>query len=67
MIEELVPKCRAEFSNFDIFADRLDDLIMPYLSGKKFDVLSKVYVWVSFVWATDSQLLNLVLAHAKNI
>lgn len=44
MIEELVPKCRAEFSNFDIFADRLDDLIMPYLSGKKFDVLSKVYV-----------------------
>ena len=37
MLEELVPKYREEFANFDIFANRLDDFIIPLLSAKKLD------------------------------
>ena len=46
MLEELVPKYREEFANFDIFANRLGDFIMPLLSTKKLDVLSKVYILI---------------------
>ena len=46
MLEELVPKYREEFANFDIFADRFDDFIIPILSAKKLDILSKVYILI---------------------
>ena len=46
MLEELVPKYREEFVNFDIFANRLDDFIIPLLSAKKLDILSKVYILI---------------------
>ena len=38
MLEELVPKYRKEFANFDIFANHLDDFLMPLLSAKKLDI-----------------------------
>ena len=44
--EELVPKYWEEFANFDIFADRFDDFIIPILSAKKLDILSKVYILI---------------------
>ena len=46
MLQELVPKYREEFANFDIFANRLDDFIIPLLSAKKLDILSKVYILI---------------------
>ena len=46
MLEELVPKRREEFANFDIFPNRLDDFIIPLLSVKKVDILSKVYILI---------------------
>ena len=30
MLEELVPKYREEFANFDIFANRLDDFLYNF-------------------------------------
>ena len=42
----LVPKYREEFANFDIFANRLDDFIIPLLSAKKLDILFKVYILI---------------------
>ena len=46
MLEELVPKYREEFANFDIFANRLDDFNYTTLSAKKLDILSKVYILI---------------------
>ena len=46
MLEELVPEYREKFANFDIFTNRLDDFIMPLLSAKKLDILSKVYILI---------------------
>ena len=46
MLEKLIPKCREGISNFDIFANRLDDFNIPLLSAKKFDILSKVYILI---------------------
>ena len=46
MLEELVPEYREEFANFDIFADRLDYFIIPLLSARKLDILSKVYILI---------------------
>ena len=31
---------------FDIFANRLDDFVIPLLSAKKLDILSKVYILI---------------------
>ena len=45
-IEELIPKYREEFANFDIFASQLDDFIIPLLPAKKLDILSKVYILI---------------------
>ena len=33
MLEELVPKYREEFANFNIFCNQLDDFITPLLSA----------------------------------
>ena len=33
MLEELVPKYREEFANFNIFYNQLDDFITPLLSA----------------------------------
>lgn len=49
LTEELVPKYRIGFANFDIFANRLNDFILPNLSAKEFDILSKVYVLLFFL------------------
>ena len=65
LTEELVPKYRIGFANFDIFANRLKDFILPNLSAKEFDILSKVYVLLCF-WAIGSQLRNVVLAQIRN-
>ena len=46
MLEELVPKYREEFTNLDIFSNQLDDFIIPLLSAKKLDILSKVYILI---------------------
>ena len=46
ILEELVPKYREEFANFDIFANQLDDFIIPLLSAKKLDILSKAYMLI---------------------
>ena len=46
ILEELVPKQREEFANFDIFANQLDDCIVPLLFAKKLDILSKVYILI---------------------
>ena len=46
MLEELVPKYREEFVNFDIFANCLDDFIIPLLYVKELDILSKVYILI---------------------
>ena len=46
MLEELVQKYREESANFDIFANQLDDFIIPLLSAKKLDILSKVYILI---------------------
>ena len=48
MLEELVPKYIEEFANFDIFANRMDDFIIPLLSAKKLNILSKVYILLVF-------------------
>ena len=47
MLEELVPKYREEFADFDIIANRLDDFIISLLPAKKLDILSKVYILIS--------------------
>ena len=39
-------KYTEEFANFDIFANWLDDFIVPVLSAKKLDILSKVYIFL---------------------
>ena len=65
LIEELVPKYRVGFANFDIFADGLNEFILPNLSTKEFDILSRVYVLL-FFWAIGSQLRNVVLAQIRN-
>ena len=44
--EQLVQKYREESANFDIFANQLDDFIIPLLSAKKLDILSKVYILI---------------------
>ena len=46
MLEELVPKYREEFANFDIFANRLDGFIISLLSVKKLEILSNVYILI---------------------
>ena len=46
MLEELVPKYREEFANFDIFTNQLGNFIIPFLSAKKLDILSKVYILI---------------------
>ena len=46
MLEELVPKYREEFANFDIFANRLDGFLIPLLSAKKLEILSNVYILI---------------------
>ena len=46
MIEELVPKHRDAFSTFDMFGNCLDEFMMPYLSDKKFNALSEVYILI---------------------
>ena len=48
LIEELVPKYRVGFANFDIFAEGLNEFILPNLSTKEFDILSRVYVLLFF-------------------
>ena len=65
LIEELVPKYRVGFANFDIFADGLNEFILPNLSTKEFDILSRVYVLLFFL-AIGSQLRNVVLAQIRN-
>ena len=65
LIEELVPKYRVGFANFDIFADGLNEFILPNLSTKEFDILSRVYV-LQFFLAIGSQLRNVVLAQIRN-
>ena len=54
MMEKLVPKYRKEFVNFDIFSNQLDDFVIPLLSSKKLDIISKVYI------------LMLCLSHCKS-
>ena len=66
MLEELVQKYREESANFDIFANQLDDFIIPLLSAKKLDILSKVYILI-FCWVTGSLLWNMALAQVRNI
>ena len=46
MLEELVPKYREEFANFDILTNRLDNFIIPPLSAKKLYIPSKVYILI---------------------
>ena len=46
MLEELVTRYREEFVNFDVFANRLADFIIPLLSAKKLDILPKVYILI---------------------
>ena len=43
MLKVLIPKCREEFPNFDIFANRLADFIIPLLSSKKLDIVERVF------------------------
>ena len=55
MLEKLVPKYREEFVNFDIFANQLDDFVIPLLSSKKLDIISKVYILMFCLshWKSD--------------
>ena len=46
MLQELDPKYREEFANFDILDNRLHDFVVPLLSAKKLDMLSKVYILI---------------------
>ena len=46
MLQELYPKYREEFANFDILDNRLHDFVVPLLSAKKLDILSKVYILI---------------------
>ena len=55
MMEKLVPKYRKEFVNFDIFSNQLDDFVIPLLSSKKLDIISKVYILMLCLshWKSD--------------
>ena len=55
MMEKLVPKYRKEFVNFDILANQLHDFVIPLLSSKKLDIISKVCILMLCLsyWKSD--------------